>query len=300
MTIAYDGTAFHGWQKQDLPREQYERYKSERDGGGPIVMPERPDLPEMIVGAREEGKVKLRTVQEAVERAVREVVREPVHVLGASRTDTGVHALAQCAAFTTSDDRESGAPDERLVKAINSRLDDDVVVRACWRVADGFDPIKDCSSKGYRYSILDGNAPALFERTRVATVPVELDVDRMQEAAAVLVGEHDFGAFASAGHGRESTVRTVLGCDVQRTGADAWSVGGVGGVGGIAIDVSGTGFLYNMVRIIAGTLVEVGKGRMEVDQVREALARGERGLAGPTMGPAGLCLMWIRYPGDEF
>ena len=296
MTIAYDGTAFHGWQKQDLPREQYARFKSERADGGPRVMEERSDLPEMIVGARDPDRVRLRTVQEVVERAVREVVREPVNVLGASRTDTEVHALAQCAAFTTSEEREGGAPDERLVRAINSRLADDVVVRSCERVRHDFDPIKDCDSKGYRYSILDGGVRPLFERARVARVPVELDVEKMREAAGLIVGEHDFAAFASAGHGRESTVRTVLGCDVRRREANEVSMGDRGV---IEIDVSGTGFLYNMVRIIAGTLVEVGKGKMTTDQVGDALARGERGLAGPTMAAEGLCLMWIKYPDDE-
>ncbi len=296
MTIAYDGTAFHGWQKQDLPAAQYEQFKSERADGGPRVMPERADLPELIVGVRDPGRVRLRTVQEVVERAVREVVREPVHILGASRTDTGVHALAQCAAFTTSDERETGAPDDRLVRAINSRLADDVIVRACERVRDDFDPIRDCESKGYRYSILDGGVRPLFERARVARVQVDLDVEAMARAGELIVGEHDFAAFASAGHGRESTVRTVLGCAVRWREAEE---GSVHGRGVIEIEVSGTGFLYNMVRIIAGTLVEVGKGKMTREQVGEALARGERGLAGATMAAEGLCLMWIRYRGDE-
>jgi tRNA pseudouridine38-40 synthase len=207
-----------------------------------------------------------------------------------------VHALAQCAAFTTSEERENGAPDDRLVRAINSRLDADVVVRSCERVADAFDPIRDCVGKGYRYSILDGGARPLFERARVLRVPVGLDVGAMQEAAQVLVGEHDFVAFASSRHGRESTVRTVLSCTAKRREADTDSVHGRES---IEIDVSGTGFLYNMVRIIAGTLIEVGKGKMTAEQVGEALKQCDRNMTGETMRAAGLCLMWIKYRGDE-
>ncbi len=258
LTIAYEGTAFHGWQKQFQP--------SPDDDAPPI---------------------ELRTVQSVVERAVADTVREPVDLQGASRTDAGVHAVAQTGAFTTTDDR-LGPPDERLALAVNNRLPDDVLVTACARTRDDFDPIGDCLRKGYRYTLHAAPFRPLFERRTVHHLFVDLDVDGMDAAARHLVGEHDFAAFAAAGHGRLSTVRTVETCAARRLD-DAT----------IAIDVSGTGFLYNMVRIIAGTLVEVGRGRFTPEDVRAARESRDRRRAGPTLPPTGLCLVWAEYPAPD-
>lgn len=261
LTIAYDGADFSGWQKQHPPA----------------------------------APSPLRTVQETLERAVREAVREPVNVLGASRTDAGVHARGQVAAFTASEGGEQGRgwPAERgttpLVRAINARLPEDVLVRGARVVGDSFDPIGDCASKGYTYSIHVSPDRPLWDRRYVQHVWTELDAAAMNEAAAVLVGEHDFGAFAAAGHGRRTTVRTVHACSVR-------AVEGARDPGQrLVIEVSGDGFLWNMVRIIAGTLVEVGRGKLTAGSVREALETGDRRRAGPTLPPTGLCLEWIRY-----
>lgn len=256
LAIAYDGTDFHGWQKQRRPHPD----------GGP-------------------GET-LRTVQGEVERAVREVCRLDAEVTGASRTDAGVHAAAQCAAFTAPEDR-LGPPDERLAEALTSRLPDDVQVLDARRVREDFDPISDCVSKGYRYTIVTGRLPPLWDRRFVHHCRAELDVARMREAASAVVGTHDFEAFAKAGHGRASTVRTVLSCAVSQPDERR-----------IAIDVSADGFLYNMVRIIAGTLLDAGRGRLTAGDVRDALAARDRSRVGPTLPPAGLRLEWIRYKDD--
>ncbi|MCA9285505.1 MAG: tRNA pseudouridine(38-40) synthase TruA [Phycisphaerales bacterium] len=249
LTLAYDGTEFHGWQRQEPP-----------------------------------GLPPLRTVQGVLEAAVRDVVRAPVLVVGASRTDAGVHALGQVAAFSA----ETSVPVERMPLAITSRLPEDVQVREAAIVADDFDPIGDCRSKGYRYRVLHTGPPAhwpdLFQRRTTYFSYHALDPDRMDEAARLLEGEHDFASFAQASHGRETTVRTIHSCRVRATGPYA-----------LELDVSGSGFLYNMVRIVAGTLVEVGRGRLVPEDMTRIIAAQDRRAAGPTLPPEGLCLMWVRY-----
>jgi tRNA pseudouridine38-40 synthase len=253
LTIAYDGTDFHGWQKQHPPEKE-----------------------------------PLRTAQGVLEQAVREVVREEVFVQGASRTDAGVHARGQIAAFTSGQD----IPLERLPRAINGRLPDDIQVRKAELVADDFDPISHCTSKGYRYriahSIGKSGLKPLFDRRVVAWSPYVLDVAAMHDAAQRLVGEHDFASFTRVAHGRESTVRTVHACDVTATSDRR-----------LRIDISGNGFLYNMIRIIAGTLTEVGRGKIKPEAIDKILAAKDRAAAGNTMVPEGLCLMWVRYGRDE-
>lgn len=257
LRLAYEGTEFSGWQAQHQAGVEVES---------------------------------VRTVQSVVQRAVREAVREPVVVVGASRTDAGVHAAGQVAAFTRSDDPDApGAPDESLLAAINARLPEDVVALECRRVRPCFQPISDPVMKGYRYTIRDGDARPLWDRRFVHFVRLRpgerLNVEAMAAAAGRIVGEHDFAAFAKAGHGRKSTVRTVHACEVTRHDD-----------GRITIDVSGNGFLHNMVRIIAGTLVDAGRGRSSPERVDEALRTGDRRLAGPTLSPEGLRLEWIEYP----
>ena len=272
----------------------------------------------------------LRTVQAIVERAVRRVVREPIELMGASRTDAGVHARGQVAAFTCSpteppaqagdpadterdtDSSETPAPShtgwpierglDRLVRAINGKLPDDVQVLSVEVVSDDFNPIGDCLSKGYSYTLHVSTTRPLWDRRLVQQVWTELNVDRMREAAARLVGEHDFAAFAAAGHGRQTTVRRVHACDIVELPVKSMPQGaGDGSHEGdwskvLRIEVSGSGFLYNMVRIIAGTLVEVGRGKMSPDDVSAAIESKDRRNAGPTLPAQGLCLEWIRYP----
>lgn len=289
LILAYDGTDFHGWQRQELPAD----HPSLADGG-PKLASHTPnglrsdnEVSEHAVDDNSRARVALRTVQHVVQQAVRETVRQPVQVIGASRTDSGVHAWCQTAAFTC--EGEGGRPpDERLAEAITARLPDDVVVRSCVRTRNDFDPIGDCVAKGYVYALHVSRKPPLWDRRYVHQVHSPLDERAMNEAAGVLVGTHDFAAFAATGHGRESTVRTIFACEVRRPGPER-----------VEVHISGDGFLWNMVRIVAGTLVEVGRGRMSVEDVRRALESRDRTQAGPTLPPTGLCLMWARYPEDS-
>ncbi len=247
LEIAYDGWAFHGWQKQ-----------------------EPPDQPP------------LRTVQAVVESTLRHLLKQPVIVRGASRTDTGVHALGQRAQF----DARPVIPLERLGNALNGKLPDDVAVRQIHIVPDDFDVIRDVVSKQYCYTIHNTMDKPLGLRHLVYNCWAPLDIQRMDQAARGLVGEHDFAGFAAASHGRTTTVRTIYHCEVRRHPGQPQQ---------IQIVVQGSGFLYHMVRIIAGTLVEIGRGRFEPERICAVLASADRALAGPTLPPQGLCLEWIRY-----
>jgi tRNA pseudouridine38-40 synthase len=294
LTIAYDGTDFCGWQKQEPPATTMAAAEK-------VLQAPASELDEEGPGAE---RITLRTVQEVVERAVREVVREPITLVGASRTDSGVHARGQVAAFTASDDAASGWPASRgtlpLLRAINSRLPEDVLIIDAAPAAENFNPIRGAVSKGYSYLLHISPHRPLWERRYVHHAWVPLQVEPMREAAAARVGEHDFAAFAAAGHGRLSTVRTIFDCRVVDEGRIDDGPGRAVGEGAewarrLRIEVSGNGFLWNMVRIIAGTLVDVGRGRLTVEDVRAALASGDRRRTGPTLPPTGLCLEWICY-----
>lgn len=249
MIVAYDGTDFHGWQTQNRP-----------------------------------GKSSLRTVQETMEKAMTKVMREPITIIGASRTDSGVHAKGQVATFSATNE----IPPEKLIMGINSWLPDDVQVTDIDIVHDSFNPIDDCTSKGYRYTIAHGCSnplhKPLFDRRFLAHTAYKLDVATMQEAANHFVGEHDFAGFTKLNHGRESTVRTIDACSITDLGD--WR---------IAIDVSGSGFLWNMVRIVAGTLVETGRGYIEPSHVPALIASCDRQQAGKTLPACGLCLEWVSF-----
>ncbi len=288
-------------------------------------------------------RVALRTVQEEVQRAVREIVREPVIVQGASRTDAGVHARGQVAAFTCSGDELHNAPSasgdggsdgggggsdggprsaggwpvargvDRLVRALNGRLPDDVLIVSAEPVPSGFDPTGGATSKCYTYTIHSSRERPLFDRKYVMRAWEPLDVAAMNDAAGRFVGEHDFASFAALGHGRLTTVRTVHSCRVQAqslmtpeslhagllASATTRAVTPIPVCGfepqRVVIEVTGSGFLWNMVRIIAGTLVEVGRGRRCASDIDTILASRDRTKAGVTLPPTGLCLEWIRY-----
>ncbi len=244
LLIAYDGSGFHGWQKQEPPE-------------GPV----------------------LRTVQGVMYEAMVRLFKQPINLVGASRTDAGVHARGQVAHF----EAESRVPVERMAMAINSRLPKDIEVLEADEVSSGFDAIRCAVTKQYTYTIHNTGCRPLGLRHLVHHYRHALDADVMDAAAGRLLGEHDFEGFSAAGHGRESTVRTIHRCGVKRDGDQ------------VVITVEGSGFLWNMVRIIAGTLVEVGRGRFEVEQIDEILRTADRRLAGPTLPPGGLCLEWIEH-----
>lgn len=293
LTLAYDGSEFHGWQKQEPPASEH-----------PELVDQTPDdVPD--------GRVAMRTVQHVVEQALRRVCREPVVVKGASRTDSGVHAGGffpdgrrggQVAAFTTRPDaaRGVGWPAERgtatLVRALNSELPRDVLCLDAEPAPIEFDPIGGAVAKEYTYSMVCGQRRPLWDRQYVFHTWHDLSLEPMREAARLIEGEHDFEAFAQASHGRKSTVRTVFSCGVE--GGVGESGNGVSDESRFVIRVSGSGFLYNMVRIIAGTLMEVGRGRIAAEEIPAILASRDRRRAGPTLPPQGLRLEWIRY-GDD-
>jgi tRNA pseudouridine38-40 synthase len=219
------------------------------------------------------------TIQEIVSRAIASVVNHPVQLVGSSRTDAGVHAKGQLAHFDTS---AVQIPREGLRRAINAALPADILVRSLDAVPDAFDAITSTTSKRYQYAIWNQpDRPAFFPDLAWHRWQ-QLDVAAMTQAARRLMGEHDFASFARPGHGRENTVRTVLACDVSRRGAL------------LVIGVEGTGFLWNMVRIMVGTLVEVGLGRYRPQDIDAMLAARDRQAAGATAPPHGLYLQWIR------
>ncbi len=249
MIVAYDGTDFHGWQTQN-----------------------RPEM------------ASLRTVQEVMENAVTKVVREPINIIGASRTDSGVHATGQVVTFASSNE----IPTDKLIMGINSWLPDDVQVRMIEVIHDGFNPIDDCTSKGYRYSLAHGCSnplrKPLFDRRFVSHTAFELDPEAMDKGAKLFEGEHDFIGFTKLNHGRITTVRRIDACSVKSTGD-----------GRLVIDVSGAGFLWNMVRIIAGTLLEVGRGKFQPEDITDIIASGDRRRGGKTLPAHGLSLEWVSF-----
>ena len=253
LTIAYRGSRYHGWQTQ--------RHTPTYKGEPP---PEGQGIP---------------TVQEILKRTLTSVVCHPVIVIGSSRTDAGVHAKGQVAQFDTD---KTQIPLDGLRRAVNARLPDDILVRSVEPVPRDFDAIGWTASKRYQYVIWHAEDRPVLTPDLAWHRWQRLDVDAIRAAAAHFVGTHDFESFTKPGHGKVSTVRTVLGCDVSYRRP------------GLVIGVEGSGFLWNMVRIMVGTLVEVGLGRHAPADVETMLAARDRQAAGATAPPHGLYLQWIR------
>lgn len=257
IVVAYDGAGFTGWQRQPG----------------------------------------FRTVQGELEAAVAVLAGVEVKVRGASRTDTGVHALGQIAAF----DSPRDIPPYKWVRGINGKLDEDVAVRSAEPCEPGYDPRFDARAKTYRYLLHLGAVrdPLLSERAwhlgprrarSTGHPPVDpaewLDVEAMRAAAKELEGTHDFRAFKTSRDPREQTVRTIDRVEV----IEGWD----GREDIVAIEVEGNAFMHNMVRIIAGTLVDVGRSRRAPESLREVIANGDRAGAGETAPPGGLYLVEIQ------
>ena len=219
------------------------------------------------------------TIEQVLNENLSRLLGEEIVVSGASRTDSGVHSLGNICIFDTN----TRMPGEKICYAINQSLPDDIVVVGSEEVAPDWHPRYVNSRKTYEYRILNRKFPDPTRRLDTYFFHYELDVDAMKKAAAVLVGEHDFKSFCSAGSQVKTTVRTIYSCDVNKSG-DV-----------ITIRVTGNGFLYNMVRIIVGTLLEVGIGKMDVERVKEILESKDRKNAGPTAPARGLILEWILY-----
>lgn len=239
LVVAYDGTHYHGWQFQ--PREI--------------------------------------TIEGVLNQAVSTLTGEEIQVIGASRTDAGVHALGNVAVFDT----KSRIPGDKFAYALNQRLPADIVIQESAEVSVDFHPRHQNCRKTYEYIILNRNFPLPEYRNTAYFYYGSLDVEKMQQAAQAFIGEHDFAAFCSAGAQVQTTVRTIYSLNVVSEGEL------------VRIRVQGNGFLYNMVRIIAGTLLEVGKGRIEVSEISDIIASCDRGQAGPTAPAQGLKLIEICY-----
>ena len=240
IVVAYDGTNYCGWQVQ----------------------------PNGI------------TVEEVLNKKISALTGEDIHIIGASRTDSGVHALGNVAVFDT----ESRIPGDRMAYALNQKLPDDIVSVRSEEVAPDWHPrYQDEITKSYEYHIYNAKTPNPMKRYYSTFVSFPLDVEKMREGAAYIVGEHDFASFCNVRTNVEDTVRTVHDIQIMQNGPD------------ITIRITGNGFLYNMVRIIAGTLIRVGRGFYTPEKVKEILDAKERTEAGVTAAPNGLVLVEIDY-----
>lgn len=239
LVVAYDGTNYHGWQIQ--PNEV--------------------------------------SVEQILNEALAKLTGEDIKVIGASRTDAGVHALGNVAVFDT----ESKIPGEKFSYALNQRLPEEIRIQSSSEVAIDFHPRHCECRKTYRYCILNSEFPVPTERLYSHFIYYDLDLKAMRQAAQYLIGEHDFKSFCSTKTSVTDTVRTIYDLKITKEGPK------------ISIMVKGNGFLYNMVRIIAGTLIEVGLGRKEPNELQQMLEQKDRQIAGPTAPAKGLTLMNIEY-----
>lgn len=219
------------------------------------------------------------TIEEVLNRKLSELLGEDVVVTGASRTDSGVHSLGNVAIFDTA----TRMPADKIAFALNQRLPEDIVVQGSCEVAPDWHPRYQNSRKTYEYRILNRTFRMPTRRLDTYFYHYPLDVEKMKAAAAYLVGEHDFKSFCAIGAQVKTTVRTIYACDV-------WKENDI-----ITIRVTGNGFLYNMVRIIAGTLIRVGGGELAPERMPEILAACDRSTAGPTAPAHGLTMMGIAY-----
>ena len=240
FTIEYDGSEFHGWQRQ-------------------------PDQP---------------TVQGTIEKVLSKLFRQPVEIDGTSRTDAGVHAMGQRATYAG----EFGIPTDRILFAANNMLPGSIHISKVEEVPAGFHARFDAVGKTYLYVIHNTPQRNVFERNYCWYVEQSLDVSAMKSAADSFVGTHDFKSCqATGGPEKQTTVRTISALDIKQDGHK------------ITIDVTGDGFLYNMVRIIVGTLMEVGLGRIKPDRISDILESKDRSRAGRTAPPQGLYLVQVYY-----
>jgi len=242
LTIAYDGTEFHGFQIQT--------------GTG------------------------LKTIQGTLEKVLSILTKEQITVIGAGRTDAGVHARGQVVNFFSN----TRIPVERFPVAVNSLLPASIVVREAEEVGPDFHARFQAIRKTYCYTIFNEQIMDPFWRFYAYHVPVPLDIAAMEKACAFFLGRHDFRGFCASDTAVKDFVRTIEACSLKQDGPL------------IRLTVTGDGFLYNMVRIMAGTVLEVGKKKRGAEEIPELLQEGRRAAAGATLPPWGLCLLSVEYP----
>lgn len=218
-------------------------------------------------------------IQGEIERAIQTVTGKEVELIGSGRTDAGVHAFAQVANFQI----DSEFPIEKMAIAINSQLKKSIRIQKAEEVAENFHSRYNCHKKTYAYIIDNSNQGSAIYRNLTFHVSQPLDVEAMQKAANYLVGEHDFSSFKSSGTSSKSSSRTIFAAQVIKEQER------------VVISLTGSGFLYNMVRIIAGTLVEIGMGEKAPEEMQIILEAKNRQMAGKTLPPHGLYLMQVEY-----
>ncbi len=224
------------------------------------------------------------SVQSTVQMALNEILPDLKGITGCSRTDAGVHANMYCLHFDT----ESGIPCEQLVRAVNSKLPNEIAALSCVFVPDDFHARYSSKGKTYKYYIKNSNISDPFNYKYRLNISKRIDEDVLNTAAKAFVGTHDFVGFCSVGSSVTDTVRTVSDCSVTRQGDD------------VIISITADGFLYNMVRIIVGTLLEVSYGKIDPDNLPSIIASKDRNLAGPTAKPNGLFLDKVHYDINVF
>lgn len=239
LTIEYDGKPYNGWQKQ----------------------PNKPNI------------------QGEIERAIYNITKEEVDLIGSGRTDAGVHALGQVANFKTN----SNIPIEKLALAINSQLKNSIIIKKAEEVDERFHSRYNAKHKTYRYIINNSPCGTAIYRNLEYCFPIKLDVSKMQEAAKYFEGEHDFKAFKSSGTSAKNSVRTIYNASVKQEGEK------------IIIELTGNGFLYNMVRIISGTLLDVGLQKIKPEEIKNIIEEKDRQKAGKTLPAHGLYLVEVKY-----
>ena len=218
------------------------------------------------------------TIQGKIETALSRILGEPIEISGSGRTDAGVHAAAQVANFHC----ESTMPAEEILSQLRRYLPEDIGIYSCKETSQRFHARLNARKKTYCYRIWNSELPCVFERRYVTVIPGKLDVAAMRKAAEYFCGQHDFAAFCGNKKMKKSTVRQIYSLDIQKHGEE------------IRIFFNGNGFLQNMVRIITGTLVEVGQGKRPPDSI-PSLFDGKRADTGILMPPQGLCLMEVEY-----
>ena len=218
------------------------------------------------------------TIQGKLEKLLSRVLDEPIEITGSGRTDAGVHARGQVANFHT----HSQMPAQEILIQLRRYLPEDIGIYSVRDVSERFHARLNAKKKTYCYRIWNSDMPCVFDRRFVTVHPEPLDMDAMIRAAQMLIGTHDFSAFCANRHFKKSTIRTIFSIEIKQNGSM------------IEFVINGNGFLHNMVRILVGTLVEVGLGQRTPESLQE-LFGAERACAGPCMPPQGLCLMEVEY-----